>query len=290
MRVCVLHRAMVCSGVDLVRHFLQDGSESADLIPHGTGAAMAAVPYLRRLGYSMTVRPMDDECPITVGLPGRATKRSAILDRIDRNVRARKAEFHFHLYGRSFRQVRARGVLKCVPRLLGWLRAARISLDDPVKHPDKLTAAIDAMEADMAAPAAGVTLKRSAAELEAVDQEARKRQLFDAQFASEAGVADGARWAGIGRACDDAATPTPMRLECVVGEHAVFQVPDLGASKLHHDVVVLHRDAFTVKWVGTIEAAALESRFEARFLPIWQGGDEGDEDEDDEDDENDEDE
>ena len=55
------------------------------------------------------------------------------------------------LYPRTFVQVRQRGVLRCVPRLLAWLRSARIVLANP-SRPGVLAAEEAAVDAAMAAP------------------------------------------------------------------------------------------------------------------------------------------
>ena len=46
-----------------------------------------------------------------------------------------RAQFRSHrvFYPRPFQRIRQIGVLRCVPRLLGWLRAARIALADPAR-------------------------------------------------------------------------------------------------------------------------------------------------------------
>jgi len=173
-------------------------------------------------------------------------------------------------------QIRRRGVLKCVPRLLGMLRAARIALADP-RRPGALDAL--AAERDAALTEPGPPHWPS----EANTQVARKRKLVDALHASAAETRKGARWADVQvkgeaapRRANGVRVVRPMRIEAVAGDHYVFQ-RNAGDGNYRHEVVVLHRESFDVApWPASgWNADAFEEMFEYRF----RSGDSEDEDE-----------
>ena len=208
---------------------------------------VAAVPYLRRLGYAVTL--FSDESshhPFNVEFLGHPKPHLVDLQEdLWKHARLEECEFghpyEIRMHGTSPKQIRRRGLLKCVPRLLGWLRQARIALADP-SRPGAMAALAAEREAELADDAPPHW------ETEASVQGKRKRELVDALHASDEDVCKGARWADV-RFSTDGVTDDfvhPMRIEALAGDHFVFQ-HNLMGSNYRHEVVVLHRDAFTVK-------------------------------------------
>ena len=161
-------------------------------------------------------------------------------------------------------QIRRRGILKCVPRLLGWLRQARITLADP-----RRPGAMDALEAERGEELADTTPPHW--KTAATEQSNHKRKLVDAIHADEDDVAKGARWANINahgktKLCHTTSAPfmRPMRIEAIANDHFIFQRCEHGN---YYDVVVLHRDAFDVApWPKQgFHAEGYEEEFDNRF-------------------------
>ena len=134
----------------------------------------------QRLGYGVLVHDVDDDYLFSIKLPGHCSnqcdgmdtdelmRRRYSVDDDDRTPRDyARAQFRSHrlFYPRSFGRIRHIGVLRCVPRLLGWLRAARIALADPAR-PGVLAAEQSAVDAAMVAPVftAGALGKRARGE------------------------------------------------------------------------------------------------------------------------------
>ena len=234
---------------------------------------LSIVRFLSRLGLSGIVRPYDEDYPISVSFPGHATTLSWHIKRRDARLRgwgvAGDDEVKF--YGRSFKQVRMRGVLRCVPRLLGWLRAARIALDDPTKHPEKLAAW--AAEGDALLASGENTLAKPAAD----EQAARKRAWKDALWCDAEDTKDGARWASI-RLLGEERAYKHARVEALAGpDHLVVQVertidpshPAAGATLAAYDVRVLRDDEYEISWIRHAEGVnsnTLEDDFRKRFV------------------------
>ena len=222
-------------------------------------ALVAVVPFLRRLGYSvMLFSDRSREHPFNVGYPGRTLPRPSMLDQDLFDHVERGEPYGVYLLGTAPEQVRRRGLLKCVPRLLGWLRAARIALADP-RRPGAMEALTQDRDAALAAtdPPHWKT--------EAVVQAKRKRSLVDALHADDDDVADGARWFNI-QERGKRAQCREMRIEAVAGDHFVFQYNDAVDNDSSHKVVVLHRDAFDVDpWPEHLLATGSELCFVNRF-------------------------
>ena len=113
------------------------------------------IPFLRRLGHSVHVMlKHSDEYEynvwnVCINHCGHASSLAEVID--DSITCRRKNKDHDHyFYGRTFRQARQLAILKCIPRLLGWLRAARIEVNDPVKHPERMEQAYQTMQKEMA--------------------------------------------------------------------------------------------------------------------------------------------
>eukprot|EP00966_Prymnesium_polylepis_P067014 1555341-Prymnesium_polylepis.1 len=238
----------------------------------------AHVAALQRVGHCVT---RIDEYTLVVYARGYAltARQRALID-----DHARKAEFEDSqectttvFYPRTVAIVRMRGLAKCVPRLLGWLRAARIVLDDPRRNPAALAKAMAEFEADMDRPLHRIDKAASAA---VEKQRSLKRRLHTAQFASPAETMQGVRWAGICIAGADGGERKRVRIRTVVDDVYVFETPDDGKSSPYsHDVLALRGDAFEVDWVQREAAwsgAGLEGAYGDRFRG---GGDESDEDE-----------
>ena len=84
----------------------------------------AVIPYLRRLGYSVTVFRDDhaDDCPMSVHFPGKApTPKFRLTYRV----------LHTLYYATSPGMLRLRGVLRCLPRLLAWKWRAVLKANAP---------------------------------------------------------------------------------------------------------------------------------------------------------------
>lgn len=171
----------------------------------------------------------------------------------------KKGEPHLFLYGNSPRQLRLKGVVKCVPRLLGWLRTARIALTDPVAdaHAEVAAAAVEASELDNEG--------KTAAERRADDQATRKRKVVEAVFADEDELVDGWRWFGIKKRRPEAKA-YPMRIEAVHGDVFCFSVYARGTDNPMEIVQLLHRDEFDVVWQNADDD-------DPGFNDLWHGGD-----------------
>lgn len=117
-----------------------------------------AVACLQHMGLYVEVHKSEYGGPpaIVAAPSGRSKSINHLL--YDQWLKTRGSDLHERIllvgYPRGPRLLKMVSVLKCVPRLLGWLRAARIDLNDPVKHPEKLTEWIaegDAMLAEASA-------------------------------------------------------------------------------------------------------------------------------------------
>ena len=239
----------------------------------------AIVPYLRRLGYGVTLYsegmfPMVDDLPFSIRTkfsfhPGHLQEfKTALTEHKNHGT-----PYFATLRGNSPRQIRGRGLVKCVPKLLGWLRQARITLADPSRP-----GAMDTLEAERAKELTDTTPPHW--ETAATEQSRRKRKLVDAIHADEDDVANGARWANInahGKAklCRTTGAPfvRPMRIEAIADDHFIFQRSE---RDNFYDVVVLHRDAFDVApWPEQgFHAEGYEEEFDNRFCSTGESDEE----------------
>lgn len=221
---------------------------------------VSVVPFVRRLGYPVILffnKDQDQWFKIACATFQRQfyVRGDFISVRVGASYPG--ATYPIRLHGTSPEQIRRRGLLKCVPRLLGMLRAARIALANP-NRPGVLDAIANELDTifDRHAP----DRERNAAE-----QTGRKRKLAEALHASEYDTHEGARWADIqvhdaARASRLDAPKCPMRIEAVAGEHYIFQYNDIG-----YEVRVLHHDAFDV-WPLPYRGS-YEKNFEKRWCP-----------------------
>ena len=113
------------------------------------------IPFLRRLGHSVYVMLKDNnehEYHVWNVCINHCGNARSLAELIDDSITCRRKNTDHDVYfcGRTFRQSRQLAILKCIPRLLGWLRAARIELNDPVKHPEKMEEAYNTMQVEMA--------------------------------------------------------------------------------------------------------------------------------------------
>lgn len=139
LRACAIeskHPPLGPHRLDLYDDHVVNGSYQLDFSDIGFGGKQAIAPFLRRLGYNVEMYESNYDYPMSVHFE--TDRPCEIADRNDICIRSLEDSPRAYLYGRSFQHVRQRGVIKCVPRLLGWLRTARISIDDPTKHPEKL--------------------------------------------------------------------------------------------------------------------------------------------------------
>jgi len=198
------------------------------------------VPFVRRLGYQVTLYSVEENClPFSVGFVGHQFDPAhATESRLKAYARGEHSDYLIHLHGTSPMQIRHRGLLKCVPRLLGWLRSARITLADP-RRPGAMAALIQANEAGMAEDypphwASGAEVQRK-----------RKREMVDAVHGEYENRASGVLWYKITEhGTFGPCRVFPVRVEAVAGEYFVFQRPYFSYDRFH--VVALHRDAFQV--------------------------------------------
>ena len=220
---------------------------------------VSVVPFVRRLGYPVILFSNEDQGH-TFNIACATVQSSDFIlgktNDFEEHVQ-RGAPYPIRLHGTSPEQIRRRGLLKCVPRLLGMLRAARIALANP-NRPGVLDAIANELDTifDRHAP----DRERNAAE-----QTGRKRKLAEALHASEYDTREGARWADIqvhdvARASRLDAPVRPMRIEAVAGEHYIFQYNDI-----NYEVRVLHRDAFDVR--PLTYRGSYEEDFEKRWCP-----------------------
>lgn len=118
------HRDYGCSGADCIDQMIagdiheeeEHNCPQLDLLHHIRGLSLqsklSAVPYLRRLGYSVILfHDFDSTCPFSIQFPGRAQSPS-----LRRSMRAP----HEYLYATSPGALRLRGFLWCSARLMRW--------------------------------------------------------------------------------------------------------------------------------------------------------------------------
>ena len=254
---------------------------------------VAVVPYVRRLGYAVVLfSDFDPAHPFNVAFMDQPQHWCLKLHREDLLNHARTGELYaIRLRGTAPDQIRRRGLLKCVPRLLGWLRQARIALADP-RRPGAVASLVKGLAATLA-ETHPPHWKSAAAEW-AVEQASRKRKLAEALHASEDDRRKGVRWFNVqehhgkssaSRAGEPLVT-NMMRIEALAGDHCVFQRERQTQylRELTYEVVVLHNDAFDI---GTWDAEnwnrkACEQAFAQQFGDEASEEEDGSEDEDEE--------
>ena len=283
------HFNMGYGGVDMI---VREGGfghgDDAYMLDLDYDDLVGVIPHVRRLGYTVTIFSDHEvhchayNCPFGLIRPfsvgfGKDTASHLEclpkhLSRMHLKDTASRLELHarlgrpysIKLHGTSPAQIRRRGLVKCVPRLLGWLRQARIVLADP-----RRAGALEALEterntelADLAPPHWETT---------ASVQGKRKRELVDALHASDCDVQNGARWSNIQergkvKMCrtTGATFMRAMRIEAIAGDHFIFQKCE---HDNYFDVVVLHRDAFEVApWPNHgFNADGYEEQYEHRY-------------------------
>jgi len=90
---------------------------------------VSIVPYVRRLGYCVTLYSHKDvDWPFAISHVGHGQRPLRAKEARLAEYAHYRSRYPIWLHGTSPAQIRRRGLLKCVPRLLGWLRAARIKL------------------------------------------------------------------------------------------------------------------------------------------------------------------
>ena len=237
---------------------------------------VSVIPCVRRMGYTVNVRSdRDMNNPFSVGF-GRSSHSHLKEAESYLELHAHEVcPYRIKLHGTSPAQIRRRGLIKCVPRLLGWLRQARINLADP-----RRPGAIDKLTAERAAELADTDPPHWKAEA-ADAQDSRKRKLVDALHASEADRRKGARWFNVRERGvvlrDNSGRPMtefPMRIEALAGGwHYVFQrernCQMLGQTT--YEVIVLHHDAFDlVPWAAysNLKRIGCEWEFARQFEDV----------------------
>ena len=244
---------------------------------------VAVVPYLRRLGHTVVLFSDEEQShPFNVGFQGQPCSYIPHLhEDFLEHINCGEA-YPIRMYGTSPAQIRRRGLVKCVPRLLGWLRQARINLADP-RRPgamDKLTAERAAELADTDPPHW---------DTETAVQNKRKRELVDALHASEADRRKGARWFNVrerGLVLRDNSgrpmTGIPMRIDALAGGwHYVFQRERnyQFLRQTTYEVIVLHHDAFDLgPWSADWNLKRIEWEFARQFEDVEPDDEDEDED------------
>ena len=242
----VAHAARdAAQGMGRVEIFDSESEDAPDCLKVSLMTLHDVLPYLLRMGFHATRFESNDstlkDCAFMLEFPGYAPKlvetlyarEHAILGGWDRKMLV--------FYGNSPTQLRHKGVVKCVPRLLGWLRSARIALTDPLAdaRAEAAAAAVGACDLDDGG--------QTASERHDAEQTSRKRKLVDAIHADEAHVEGGCRWAGIKKRLPDAKI-RPMRIEAIHGDVFCFATYDGSTDTPGSAVQLLHRDAFDVVW------------------------------------------
>ena len=131
------HMRHGCDGVNCIDEMVagdifeeeEHNSPQTDLMAHIESLTLdqkrAVIPFLRRLGFSVTVfhdDDTDDDCPMTICFPGKApTPKSRLTYRMP----------HTCYYATSPGMQRLRGVLRCIPRLLAWKWRAVVKANAP---------------------------------------------------------------------------------------------------------------------------------------------------------------
>lgn len=230
------------------------GTEASYLRNLGYEELVAVVPYVRRLGYTVVLfSDVDPDHPFNVAFMDQSQHWCLKLHHEDLLNHAQTGEeYGIRLRGTSPTQIRRRGLLKCIPRLLGWLRQARIALADP-RRPGAIEALDKELEDGLAETQPPHWASPAAAH--AAEQASRKRKLVDALHCSDEDRRKGGRWfnvreRGVVRRDNQGRIMTviPMRIEALAGEHYVFQREreHQFRSETTYEVVVLHQDAFDV--------------------------------------------
>ena len=255
-------------------------------------------PYIRRLGYSIRMHmdgntcctiypPGSEKPPLKVELdelkafqncPPRPKQKDKSymtheeMKEMDAWMKLPARHYSIMLHGTAPAQIRRRGLLKCVPRLLGWLRAARIALADP-RRPGVLEGLAAERAEALAETAPPHWANKEGEEL----QRKRKRELVRALHSDARDVAKGARWSHIQEHSEREnqvsifGNPLKkmMRVEALAGDHFVFQVEsDVRYKRAAYEVKVLHRDAFDV---ADEPYARKRAEFEKEFANRWMG-------------------
>ena len=198
---------------------------------------------LLRLGIHVQVETeridSDKLCILKLFVAGCAPSLRVVNDAIDRVAHGANDNGSVFLYGNSPRQLRLKGVVKCVPKLLAWLRSARIALVDPAAEARADCTAVAAQAVDLD------PMGRTEAEVRAREQDARKRKLVDAVYADDDDVANGCRWAGLVKRFGfggGTGKAFPFRVCAVRGDIFCFQNMS--------DTELAHRNEFEVAWLG----------------------------------------
>lgn len=255
-----LHQSLGFGGVDVIIAQLDQELDRHAL--YDVGHQQHLVPFLQRLGFGVLCWSPITDTLVSLSFPGHAhRRRSELLDWQARTRGSARAGEMRYVYPRSFAQVRMRGAIRCVPRLLGMLRAARLRLVNPAADARAACAAaqVDPSELDR--------LGRTAAEVRALEQDSRKRKLVDALHADEEDTDAGARWAGlvVQRARAGSNNPVPMRIAAVRDGFYCFATCK-HARRDMGEVVLLKHDEFDVAWQQNNQDPAVGTRWNGSGL------------------------
>ena len=216
----------VRKGLQLANQDARAGCVAADLCtgPGSRGTLPALVEnrqrsraarLFQRFGFAVQFQ-RELGCPLRIWFPGHSPTARARQHRLHL-IATRSTGLptpDIVLYPRSFRQVRQRGVLRSVPPLLAWLRAARIRIADPSRKATQARLRRE-YEAAAAEPLDGARERERAAAAKV----ARLAAWKASRFASPEEIDDGACWAGVRHA----GTEHLVRLETVVDRVLIGQ-------------------------------------------------------------------
>ena len=204
----------------------------------------AITPFLQRAGFHVLLFEEDNDCPMSICWVDSLLRSPTHLEVTEAIEQAKRGfgEFVQHYPPRTFKVVCQRAVIKCMPKLLAWLRQARIRLAAPENVDPAAEAA--AMNDEMAVNAPLI-------DRDARQQEALKQRMRDSIHATvdENGWAD--RWAAVtGPPVHNPLGSTLVFVEAARNGHMALR-PYEGQPTDPSDEVVLVADRdIRIEWVG----------------------------------------
>ena len=206
----------------------------------------AITPFLQRAGFHVLLFEEEpDDCPMSI-----CWRQCPTHLAVTQEIAQAKRGFFYpkHRFpSRTFKIVRQRGVIKCVPKLLAWLRQARIRL----AAPDRMD-----MGAEAAALNEEMAVDAPLVDRDAQQQAALKQQMRDSIHV-DARTIGGNRWAAVtGPALHNPHGPTLVRVEAAANGHMALRPSAGQTGNVSGEVVLVPDRDIHVEWVGhgTIKA------------------------------------